>query len=124
MANKENELEPISIQDLSKVSNFIFQELKKDFVNIHLSMNLYNSIKILKAGNKYIIDIDANAYNINKFIKDGVIEYTNKGSYAQKVDVEGGFSRLHKNYIERAIYNGVTRFIEYKHLKGARITAI
>ena len=46
-----------------------------------------------------------------EFSKTGKIVYTYNGSYASQVDVTGGFSKEHKDYINRCIDKSVREWL-------------
>jgi hypothetical protein len=93
--------------DLQLLAEKIKENIQKEFEFIHLSKNLMDTITVARTTNGYEIEIPAEIYDINKYYKQGVIVYTNEGSYAQEVDDKGGFSTTHKNYIIRAIMNAI-----------------
>lgn len=70
-----------------------------------------NSIrfKVNANGTKATIFIDPIAYDINKFMKKGII-VNRAGGYALKLNNKGSFWGNHKHFIDNAIRNGVNYF--------------
>jgi hypothetical protein len=108
--------------ELLVLVNCIKNRLRENFETIHLSGNLINTIEVRRTTFGFEIDIPAEMYDIPRFEKEGVIVYTGEGSYAQAVDVSGGFSKKHKGYVEKAIQEGINDFIKAKNLKIERIS--
>lgn len=102
-----------------KLALKIEEKIKKDFATIHLSMNLVNTIKVEKNDSGYIVDIPAQVYDLTKWYAEKVIVYKGTGSYAQEVDMQGGFSKKHKDYIERAINESIIEWIKENNLKAS-----
>lgn len=107
------------------LANAIKEEIRKDFQLIHLSGNLANTIEIEVVNQSTIrIKVPAKTYNIYLYQKKGVIVYNNKGSYASDVDINGGFSGVHQNFLERAVMAAIERFIaQFGYTKGAEFFA-
>lgn len=108
----------ISIQQKVELANLIEQEIKNEFDKIHLSLNLAETIKIKINGSSVQVEIPAQMYDIKKFRNEGVIVYTGKGSYASSVNNYGGFSRKHKNYVDRCIYIAIEKWLKQYQLQG------
>lgn len=102
--------------DLLDLANLIKENLKKDFEQVHLSGNLANTITIGVSENGYYIDIPAQIYDIQKWLKQGVIVYTEDGSYAQQVNIDGGFSGKHVGYVELSIKKSIEQWIKEKNI--------
>lgn len=116
-----------------KLAEYIIEELKREFSVKHLSKNLIKTIKLINVGNEVRIEIPARTYNMLKYQKEGVIVYTNHGSYASKLDKEGsnfniytgnsrkGSFRLktgnHVGYVDKVINNAVASFLAGERLK-------
>lgn len=103
---------------LQDLANMIIEAIKGDFKDIYLSGNLRDTITLERSKNGFRIVINARIYDLVKFKKDNVIIYTGDGSYASDVDVKGGFSGKHKDYVERAIYKSIPIWIKKHNLKG------
>ena len=116
--------EKISSYDLALIATYLYAELKDEFETIHLSMNLSDSIKIYHIGDSYRVYIDADRYNVAEYRRSGTIVHTGKGSYAQAVDIKGGFSKKHISYVEKAIMNAIERYIYSTNKEGAVITIV
>lgn len=96
-------------KDLIDIADRIEEEIKKDFEQVHLSKNLYNTIKRYNTADAVGIEIPAMIYNVKQYKLKHVIIYYYKGSYAERVNQQGGFSKgkVHKGYVERSITEGV-----------------
>lgn len=102
-----------------KLEESISRYIKKDFAKVFLSGNLKNTVWVEHVNEVpsnvspqhlkiHVTHIPAVRYDIGRYKKEGVIAYTpEKGSYAQEVDVYGGFSQKHKNYAENAIEKAI-----------------
>lgn len=105
-------------QDLQRLAEKITEKIKDDFKIAHLSKNLMDTIIISPTADGFTIEIPAEMYDIGKYYKDRVILYTGQGSYAQEVNVSGGFSKTHIGYVERAINEAI---IEWVNENGLRV---
>lgn len=114
----------ISTLDLQNLANKIVGKIKEDFEVYHISKNLIDTIKITQTSKGIDIDIPAEIYDLKRWFKDRVIVYTGKGSYAQEVDEQGGFSGVHTNYVEDAIKSAIKEWILEKNFKVKEINII
>ena len=103
---------------LQKLAEKIKEKIRNDFKEVHLSQNLMNTISVSSTPTGFLIDIPAEIYDLAKYYKEGVIIYTGTGSYAEDVDINGGFSGKHKDYIERAILESVREWIAENELRS------
>lgn len=102
-----------------KLANLIVKELEKEFENIHLSKNLVNTIKIYKDVDKWVVEIPAVMYDFKTYFSKGVIvPYNGDNSYAELINQTGGFSKQHKNYVEKCINEAVRQWITAENLKA------
>lgn len=95
----------------------IVNGIKKDFEIYHLSMNLVDTITIEKYDNKAVIHIPAKTYDMYKYVKDNVIVYNNRGSYASRLNEEGSYIfnkhiGHHIGYIDKAIDDGIVKLVQ------------
>ena len=90
----------------------IMNELSFEFEEKHLAKNLVDTIKVTYINGNVYIDIPAQAYNMSKYIKTGIIEYKN-GSYANKLDESGSRWGNHRGYVERCINNAIAKWKSY-----------
>lgn len=104
---------------MEQLANKIVEKLKKNFANVYLSGNLKDTIKVNKTPNGFEVEIPAKIYDLAKFYKTGAIIYTNNGSYASEVDETGGFSGVHKNYVEMAIYQAIYEWMKENNYNGS-----
>ena len=112
----------ISSNDVLNFAVNVREFIEEDFAITYLSGNLRDTTKVYKVNNNsFVVHIPAKVYNINLYRKKGIIVYgdnahkTNyskdlksykplhQGSYAEAVNTSGGFSKKHKNYVERAL---------------------
>ena len=103
---------------LQKLAEKIKEKIRNDFKEVHLSQNLMNTISISSTPTGFLVDIPAEIYDLAKYYKEGVIIYTGAGSYAEDVDINGGFSGKHKDYIERAILESVSEWVAENELRS------
>lgn len=102
----------ISELQLISLAEKIKNHLKDEFEELHLSGNLMDTITIDHDGDGYLVKIPAKVYDILQFYKTGAIIYReDKGSYAQEVNITGGFSGRHKGYVEKSINNAINEWI-------------
>ena len=104
-----------------ELAKLIHRELVEEFSTIYLSGNLRDTIKVGYDGKTATVEIPAEMYDIKLFKDEGAIIYTGKGSYAEAVNKKGGFSKSHKNYVERAIELAIFTWMKQNGIKG-RIT--
>lgn len=102
-----------------KMQETISKYIKKDFAKVFLSGNLKNTIWVESVSELpsrtnarhlkiHITHIPAVRYDLDRYRKEGVVAHTpEKGSYAQEVNAQGGFSKKHANYAERAIISAI-----------------
>ena len=111
----------ISRMDLLDLAKKIEENLKKEFELVHLSGNLMDTIEIIPSENGFYVDIPAEIYDIQNWYNNGLIVYTGDGSYAEEVDVQGGFSGKHKEYIERAILESIREWLVENELRARMV---
>ena len=100
--------------DMKLLAMLIQDEVKKEFSLTHLTGNLKDTIKIEKGKNNgYNVIISAKLYDINYWKKTGAKVYRN-GSYASAVDKTGGFSGMHKGYVDKCINRAIERWLAAK----------
>lgn len=110
----------INIQTLKRsLANILADQFRLEFQSIHLSGQLLRSINVStdEEGN-YQVEIPAKIYDVGFYRKYGIIKHTSQDSYAIDVNLTGGFSGMHKDYLahclNRAIMawastNGITK---------------
>lgn len=103
----------------------IAKHLRMDFAEVFLSGNLRETITIEKSGNDWKVHIPAVRYDIQKFKDEGVIiKHPEEGSYAEAVNKSGGFSKKHKNYVERALEKAITEWLGEIGVKSTSVKTI
>lgn len=106
----------ITEEDIRILAYLIERNIKDDFSAKKLSENLVESIKVEEGEDgKTRIKIPALAYDMGLYLEKGVIVHNGRGSYAAKVNEEGGsiFGRKtgnHVGFIEKAIGRAVTEW--------------
>lgn len=116
--------------NLELLTNLIYDEIQSDFKDKHLTKNLMQTMFIEERDGKFEIHIPAEIYNMYKYFKEGVIEYTGEGSYASQLDDEGSAFMLyykgkkggwhrkfkeprnHIGFVENAIQRAVKKYSE------------
>lgn len=101
----------VSANEARTLLLFIKEEIEKNFRYAHLSENLINTIEIKLTETGFELIIPASMYDLDKFINSGVVVYTGEGSYAEAVNISGGFSGTHKGYVETAVNTAISRWI-------------
>lgn len=87
-----------------QVAQSIRNDIYQDFSLRHLSGNLMDTIRIVHNEDDAQVVVPAIRYDLKEWNKREVIIFTpQEGSYANAVDIYGGFSRTHQNYVDRAI---------------------
>lgn len=115
-------IEPTSEESKRALANFIAQRIVDDFEFVHFSGNLANTIRIENDKGKIRVIVPAVKYDLGAFKSRGVIIYQEEqGSYAEKVNKKGGFSKKHKGYVERAIGEGIEEWLAYLGIKAVSI---
>ena len=102
------------LQDLALM---IQEHIINGFKEKHLTMNLMNTIQVRKTDRGFEVDIPAELYDLKKWNEEKVVVYTGEGSYAQRVDVTGGFSKKHKAYVEYAIEESINAWVNKHNLE-------
>jgi isopentenyl phosphate kinase len=108
----------ITDNDIQELARLIKTSIQNGFEVVHLSKNLMDTIEIDLTAEGFLLTIPAEMYDIQKFRDKGVIVYSGVGSYAQEVDVTGGFSGKHKNYVENAIQEAIIFWLNKLGLSG------
>jgi hypothetical protein len=109
----------ISEAQLQDLANMIYDRIKGDFEWVFYSGNLRDTVEIKKVENGFNIIVNADMYDIPIYNQTNVIVYTGEGSYAEAVNKQGGFSKKHTRYIERAIQSAVMSWMLKYNLKGS-----
>lgn len=115
-------------RELQKLALYIVEYIKQDFEEHHLSMNLVDTIKITTTSKGFNIEIPAEMYDIMKYLEEKVIVYNGKGSYASKLNDDGGIrwdKKEHKfvptghhiGYIDKAIDEAILKWSQNKKIR-------
>jgi hypothetical protein len=105
------------------LTNMIVEDLKNNFKEIYVTHNLIDTITVDILGSGNIkISIPAKIYDAKLWRDEKMIAYTGQGSYAQEVNVIGGYSGKHKNYIEEAIKKSIVKWLNYYHIADGGTT--
>lgn len=119
------------------------RNIKRDFRKIHLSGNLMDTITVEwfssqrdhiifglvdpgefleKPVKVAIVHIPAVRYDLKRYREDMVvIHHPEWGSYAQEVNITGGFSGKHVGYVENAIYQALATSIRSAKINASKI---
>ena len=101
-----------------ELAKCIEEAFKEEFKNVHLAKNLVNTMKIEVTDTGIVIDIPAMKYNMKKFKETGIVKYYYRGSYAQQINVTGGLSGKHVDYVEECIKKGIENWMAQKGVQG------
>lgn len=102
--------------ELQRFARLIYQGIYQDFALRHLSGNLMNTLQITAGPNEVKVIIPAVRYDWGAWNKQKAIIYTpEEGSYAESVDIGGGFSRTHQNYADRAIFAAINQLMNERN---------
>lgn len=105
-------------RDKIELANCIADAIRKEFKDIHFSYNLVKTMKIEVNGNDVSIDIPAMKFNLKQYRLKGIIKYYYRGSYANLINYTGGFSGTHKDYTQRCIEEGISKWLAQKGKQG------
>lgn len=105
---------------VEKLASLISDGLRGDFEEYYLTGRLRDTITVRKgAGGSVVINIPAEAYDVDIFMKKHVVvNRPDLGSYAQLVNETGGFSGIHKGYVERALDMAILAWLRYYKLQA------
>lgn len=82
------------------IRNAIYQ----DFAIRHVSGNLMNTLEVIFDEDVVKVRVPAVRYDQKEWNKNkAIIPQPQEGSYANEVDISGGYSRTHQSYADRAI---------------------
>ena len=109
-----------SIRELKKsLAELLADQFRYEFQSVHLSGQLLRSINVsVDDEGNYQVEIPPQIYDVGYYKKYGIIKHISQDSYAIDVNITGGFSGLHKDYLahclNRAIMawaaqNGITK---------------
>lgn len=119
------------------------KNIKRDFRKIHLSGNLMDTVTVEWFSSRLdhiifglvdpgeflekpvkvaIVHIPAVRYDLKRYREDMVvIHHPEWGSYAQEVNITGGFSGKHVGYVESAIYKALATSIRSAKINASKI---
>lgn len=93
---------------LRQAASAALQLVYQDFAMRHLSGNLMRTLELSYTDEWARLRIPAVSYDLGKWGREKVVVYEPwRGSYAEKVNVGGGFSHTHQQYAERAAIGAV-----------------
>ena len=97
--------------DVGKLAAEIAENARAGFERVHLSGNLKDGIEARSTTDGALVRIPAVRYDIARYRKDKTLVFLPaEGSYAEAVNVTGGFSRTHVGYVEEAIIGGIRQW--------------
>lgn len=99
----------------------IIKDIRQEFADKHLSMNLVNTMQFHVDPTGVVIKIPAQVYDQGIFIKQGAVVYTSNASYADALDKEGSYVLgrhigNHVGWVNKCVEKGVMRWIKDKDL--------
>lgn len=95
-----------------KLAEMIVENIRANFRNKYVTKNLINTIRIYSdSSGNVMIDIPAEIYDIKEWKKNKAVVYSGGGSYANLVNTTGGFSKTHTNYVEKAIDEAISQWL-------------
>lgn len=87
-----------------QLAQAIRQNIYQDFAERHVTGNLMNTIEVIYGEDEVRVRVPAVRYDQKEWSKSkAIILLPHEGSYANQVDVTGGWSRTHQNYADMAI---------------------
>lgn len=93
--------------------------IKQEFAQIYFSHSLADTVKIdVDDDGKVTVEIPAPVYDIDLYKKKKQLVYKGTGSYAEEVNVKGGFSGKHVGYAERAVSRAISDWMKENNLEG------
>ena len=107
----------LKAEQLADLANLIVKFIQEDFRTVHFSGNLYKTIVVRQEDDKIVVEIPAQKYDIERYIKDKTIVYTS-GSYAEEVNQTGGFTGKHKDYIDKSVDAAISYWLKQNNING------
>lgn len=108
------------------IANNLKRKIAKDFSKVYLTHNLVDTMNVELKDDGAVVHIPAVRYDFKEWNKNkAVVPHQEWGSYAEQVNVSGGFSGYHKNYIDLAIMDMVWNMRwEGLYLKDKKIVGV
>ena len=104
--------------------NELYNEIQNRNIRKHYSGNIYRTTTLDDGTDTSYINIPAPMYDIDMYEKKKVIVYTGEGSYAKEIDISGGFSGDHINYIDDSIIYAINNLIDRAINLGLRVVEV
>lgn len=98
------------------LAEYIVEELQNEFKQIHYSGNLAATIIIEETEDGWRVEIPAQVYDLKFYNQYKAIWPKGTNSYANEVDITGGFSGKHKGYVDRCIANAISKWQQFFQL--------
>lgn len=108
----------------SQMAENLKRKIAKDFSKVYLTHNLVDTMNVEARANQATLHIPAIRYDFKEWNKNKVVvHHPEWGSYANQVNITGGFSTFHTNYIDIAIRElvNVEMRISRLYLKNKKI---
>lgn len=103
-------------------ARILAEEFRKEFSVIFLSKQLYNSIRVfVDEDGRYHVAIPAQVYDIDFYRKRGIIKHIGTEGYSLDVNITGGFSSRHKDYVAKCIERTIYRWAGENGIKTMNI---
>ena len=93
------------------LADTIANRIRNEFRSVHLSGQLMDSINVtIDDEGNCKVKIPPQIYDIEYYKRYGVIKHISPDSYAVDVDIQGGFSGLHKDFLINCIKWAITEW--------------
>ena len=118
-ASLESSSSDIGIESLEQsLAKILADEFRNEFRTIHLSGQLLKSIKVSKDdSDNYMVRIPPQIYDIAFYRRYKVVKNISTDSYAIDVNLSGGFSGLHKDYIQKCLSIAIQKWAMQNNIK-------
>ena len=105
-------------------AKLLYGNVRHKNYNPHVSGNAFNTTKLEYSDNIASVNVHAPIYDKDIWEKDKVIVHTGQGSYAEALDIEGGYSGDHKGYILDCVNLAMFEIIERAISLGLKVKEI
>lgn len=119
LPSSSNNSSEVGIETLKEsLARILAEEFSEEFRAVHLSGQLLKSIKVSKDdADNYMVRIPPQIYDIAFYRRYKVIKNISTDSYALDVNLTGGFSGLHKDYVQKCLSRAIMRWAAQNNVK-------
>lgn len=104
------------------LANTIANKIRDEFRSVHLSGQLLDSINVsIDDEGNCQVEIPPQIYDIGYYKRYGIIKHISQDSYAMDVDITGGFSGLHKDFLMNCVKRAITEWAANSGIKHMNI---